>query len=26
VRHYDDVLLIDTRSGRVVRVYRDFFW
>lgn len=26
VRHYDDVLLVDTRSGRVVRVYRNFFW
>jgi Ni/Co efflux regulator RcnB len=26
VRHYDDVLLIDTRSGRVVRVYHNFYW
>ncbi len=26
VRHYDDVLLIDIRNGRVVRVYRNFFW
>jgi Ni/Co efflux regulator RcnB len=26
VRHYDDVLLIDTRNGRVVRVYRNFYW
>ena len=26
VRHYDDLLLVNTRSGRVVRVYRDFFW
>lgn len=26
VRHYDDVLLIDVRTGTVLRVYRDFFW
>ena len=26
VRHYDDLLLINTRNGRVVRVYRDFYW
>ncbi|WNO54281.1 RcnB family protein [Stakelama saccharophila] len=26
VRHYDDVLLVDVRTGRVLRVYRDFFW
>ena len=26
VRHYDDVLLIDIRSGRVIRVYRNFYW
>ena len=26
VRHYNDLLLINTRSGRVVRVYRGFFW
>lgn len=26
VRYYDDVLLIDLRSGRVVDVIRDFFW
>lgn len=26
VRHYDDVLLVDTRRGVVVRVYRNFFW
>lgn len=26
VRHYDDLLLVNTRSGRVVRVYRGFFW
>lgn len=26
VRHYDDVLLINTRTGRVVDVYRGFFW
>lgn len=25
VRHYDDVLLIDTRQGRVIQVYRGFF-
>jgi Ni/Co efflux regulator RcnB len=25
VRHYDDILLINTRSGRVVRVYRGFY-
>ncbi len=26
VRYYDDVLLVDLRSGRVVDVIRDFFW
>ena len=26
VRHYDDVLLVDTRRGFVVNVYRGFFW
>lgn len=26
VRHYDDVLLVNIRNGRVVTVYRDFFW
>lgn len=26
VRHYDDVLLVDTRNGRVVRAYRNFYW
>ncbi|HSX54201.1 MAG TPA: RcnB family protein [Sphingomonas sp.] len=26
VRHYDDVLLVDTRRGYVVRVIRNFFW
>lgn len=26
VRHYDDVLLIDLRSGRVIDVYHRFFW
>lgn len=26
VRHYDDVLLVDVRRGRVVQVIRDFYW
>ncbi len=26
VRHYDDVLLVDVRRGRVIRVIRNFFW
>ena len=26
VRYYDDVLLVDLRTGRVVDVIRDFFW
>lgn len=26
VRHYDDLLLVDTRRGIVVRVIRNFFW
>lgn len=26
VRHYDDLLLINVRNGRVIRVYRDFYW
>ena len=25
VRHYDDLLLVNTRSGKVVRVYRNHF-
>ncbi len=25
VRHYDDVMLIDTRRGRVIEMYRGFF-
>lgn len=26
VRHYDDVLLVDRRRGRVVQVVRGFYW
>ena len=26
VRHYNDVLLVNTRSGRVVQVYKGFYW
>ncbi len=26
IRYYDDVLLVDLRTGRVVDVIRDFFW
>lgn len=26
VRHYDDLLLINTRNGRVIRVFRNFYW
>jgi Ni/Co efflux regulator RcnB len=26
VRHYNDVLLVNVRTGNVVRVYRNFFW
>lgn len=26
VRHYDDVLLVNMRTGRVVEVHRNFFW
>lgn len=26
VRHYNDVILVDTRSGRVVDVIRGFYW
>jgi Ni/Co efflux regulator RcnB len=26
VRHYNDVLLIDIRSGYVIDVYRNFYW
>lgn len=26
VRHYDDMLLVDTRRGVVIRVIRNFFW
>ena len=26
VRHYDDMLLVDTRRGVVVRVIRNFYW
>ncbi|MES2337892.1 MAG: RcnB family protein [Pseudomonadota bacterium] len=26
VRHYNDVLLVDTRRGTVIRVLRDFYW
>lgn len=26
VRHYNDLLLVNTRTGRVVRVYNNFYW
>ena len=26
VRHYNDVLLVNTRTGRVVQAYRGFYW
>lgn len=26
VRHYDDVLLVNVRTGRVVEVHHNFFW
>ena len=26
VRHYNDVLLVDVRSGYVIDVYRNFYW
>jgi len=26
VRHYDDLLLVDTRRGSVIRVVRNFYW
>jgi Ni/Co efflux regulator RcnB len=26
VRHYNDVLLVNTHTGRVIRVYRGFYW
>lgn len=26
IRNYDDVLLVNLRTGRVVQVYRNFFW
>lgn len=26
VRHYDDVLLVNIRTGRVIEVHRNFFW
>jgi Ni/Co efflux regulator RcnB len=26
VRHYNDVLLVDVRSGRVIDVHRNFYW
>jgi Ni/Co efflux regulator RcnB len=26
IRHYNDVLLVNTRTGRVVRAYRGFYW
>lgn len=26
IRHYDDVLLVNVRSGRVMKVHRNFFW
>ena len=26
IRYGNDVILINTRNGRVIRVYRDFFW
>jgi hypothetical protein len=26
VRYYDDVILVDMRSGRIVDIIYDFFW
>lgn len=26
VRHYNDVLLVNLRTGRVIRAYRGFYW
>lgn len=26
VRHYNDVLLVNARTGRVIRAYRGFYW
>jgi Ni/Co efflux regulator RcnB len=26
VRHYDDLILVDTRRGRVIRVINNFYW
>jgi Ni/Co efflux regulator RcnB len=26
IRHYNDVLLVNIRTGRVIQVERDFFW
>lgn len=26
VRHYNDVLLVNTRTGRVIQAYRGFYW
>ncbi len=26
VRHYDDMLLVDVRTGEVLRVHRNFYW
>jgi len=26
VRHYDDVLLVNIRNGRIVQIYYSFFW
>jgi len=26
VRHYNDVLLVNVRTGRVLTVHRGFFW
>lgn len=26
IRHYDDVLLVNVRTGRVIEVHRNFFW
>lgn len=26
VRHYNDVLLVNVRSGNIIRVFRNFYW
>jgi len=26
VRHYNDVMLVNVRNGRVIQVHRGFFW